>query len=163
MEWVLEHLQDLLVVGGILAAWLLKSAAARRPSERPAETRGAGDFEADERGRRVREAVRRRIEERAGRAEEAPEEGFFGEIFAEPGMAEGEGDSVPDLPPPPPVEPRPAPLARTAPLPPADAPDAAAEGVVPPRRFRAGRLAAGGLREAVVLSEILGKPAGLRR
>lgn len=68
MQWILEHLQVLFIVGGAVAYWLNQRRLAREKLEMEQELeREPTADEMDERRRRIQEEIRRRIAERQGR------------------------------------------------------------------------------------------------
>lgn len=91
MNWVLDHLQIIIVVAGAIAYWINQRAREKAgqeadydedgiPENRPAprmetqtrelspQNRGGTDIDQEERARRIREEIQRKIAERRGRA-----------------------------------------------------------------------------------------------
>jgi len=179
MDWILEHLQVLIVIAAAVFAILQKFKIVRTPGTKVPTAEE--DPEQVERTRRIQEEIRRRILERRGTAPGAP--------------SEPEAETAPFPAPPPIIEAvRPVVLAPPAapaeeqrewerqqallqrlqeleaaqvarPLPESTVVAAAGVGMAAPAAN--GRLIAdlrnqAGLRRAVVLREILGPPVGLR-
>lgn len=71
MDWILDHLQILIGIAGVVAYWinqLRKNADARSVEERRQGNPLGELAEADERTRRIQEEIRRKIAERRGAA-----------------------------------------------------------------------------------------------
>jgi hypothetical protein len=186
MDWVLEHLQIIILAAVAVAAALQKFKQSR--AQAGAEPPPAADQDEAERTRRIQEEIRRRILERRGLAP------------VPPALTEEEERPFPEAPPmveevrpvvvaPPvlvPLAPAPAPapfdsveadrqlrmmerlreLERTAVPSAFGVPALAAPGAAPVSTPASGLLALlrqpGGLRQAVVLREIMDAPPGLR-
>ena len=65
MEWVLKHLQLLIVIGGAIAWWLNQRRAAQAGGEESRPEKTFDDPELAERTRKIREEIQRKIEQRA--------------------------------------------------------------------------------------------------
>jgi len=66
MDWILNHLQLLIVLGGAVAWWLNQRRALRTGDEAgPPDASQPDDSEQAERTRRIREVIQRKIEQRA--------------------------------------------------------------------------------------------------
>jgi hypothetical protein len=73
MDWALHHLQLIIAIAGSVAWWLNQRKQAQAASEEPRRETTFDDPELAERTRRIREEIKRKIEERAGRyAKEQP-------------------------------------------------------------------------------------------
>lgn len=88
MDWIFDHLQLIIVIAGAIAYWINQRAREKSgqeadydedgiPENRPtplqrAETRDGGAFEQEERARRIREEIQRKIAERRGQAVPPP-------------------------------------------------------------------------------------------
>ena len=72
MEWVLNNIQVIIAVAGVVAYWLNQRRKAEQPVE-PHQSKTFDDPELAERTRRIREEIQRKIEQRArGYAKEQP-------------------------------------------------------------------------------------------
>lgn len=156
MDWVFENLQMLIFIGGAIAVWLSKTVAEKNRKQQEAADRETASVlsdeaaadESEERARRLREEIRRRIEERQVEFERMLETEIPDEVEAE--------EFVPEPPPLVPEVQR-VPEPQISPL--VEAKSEERRG----GKLNIKRLNARGLREAVVLKEILDAPVGLRR
>ena len=66
MDWVLNHLQVLIAIAGVVAYWLTQHRKAGEPEDvQPQPEKNFADPELAERTRRIREEIQRKIEQRA--------------------------------------------------------------------------------------------------
>ncbi len=101
MRWLLENPQLLVIIGGAIAYWLNERRKAKEKQEMSEEaSREPTDDEMAERTRRIQEEIRRKIEERQGRA---PRPAAFDEAEEEEENVEGPKTVPPPLPQPRPV------------------------------------------------------------
>lgn len=140
MDWIFEHLNVIIVVAGAIAYWINQRAREKAgqeadydedgvPENRPGRTREmpahparGADFDQEERNRRIREEIQRKIAERRGQ----------GAPSAPPPMPPPRLDPFRPVfreevaPPPPPLRPEPAPMPPPMPAPAAAYEDASA-------------------------------------
>jgi len=96
MRWLFENPQLLIVIGGAIAYWLNERRKAKEKQAMSEEaSREPTDDEMAERTRRIQEEIRRKIEERQGRA---PRPAVFDEAEEEEENVEGPKTVPPPLP-----------------------------------------------------------------
>lgn len=96
MRWLFENPQLLVIIGGAIAYWLNERRKAKEKQEMSEEaSREPTDDEMAERTRRIQEEIRRKIEERQGRA---PKPSVFEETEEEEENVEGPKTVPPPLP-----------------------------------------------------------------
>jgi hypothetical protein len=96
MRWLFENPQLLIIIGGAIAYWLNERRKAKEKQAMAEEAeRTPTDDEMAERTRRIQEEIRRKIEERAGRA---PQPAAFDEAEEDEDNVEGPKTVPPPLP-----------------------------------------------------------------